>query len=88
LDRAPVAARREVNEIRDIPRGDPQTERVARDGGAVEKLRVRPHRGDGRHLIYGHLRRWGRTDNGQEHRVRVVSDSFVGRRFAAGCHDI
>ena len=41
----------EIDEVGHVAGGDPQAERVTLDRGAVEELRVRPHRRDGRHLV-------------------------------------
>src|SRR5262249_40352225 len=77
-----------INEIRHVAGGDAQPERVPSDRRAVEELRVRPHRSDGRHLVDGHLRWWRYAQRGQKRDSRVVSASPVRCGFTAGGEEI
>ena len=88
LDRRPPPAGLKINEIGHVARGDLEAERMALDCGAVEKLRVRPHRGDRRHLVDSHFGWRCRTHRCHQRDGRVVSASLVGRRFTAGGDEI
>ena len=67
------AAGLQIDEVRHIARGDAQAERVTLDRRAVEELRVRPDRGDGRHLVDGDIRRGRATKHRQKRDRRIVA---------------
>jgi len=76
-------ARFEVHQVRHVASGDLQTKRVPFDRSVVDELRVRPHRGDGRHLVdhdagyvRGEYRAWviwitGRSGSGNDSGVQA-----------------
>ena len=88
LDHRAQAAGREIHQIGHIPCGDPQAERVPFDRGAVDELRVRPHRGDRRQLVdHDAGRRLAAQHRHQRHAV-VVAVRLVSGGFATLCNQI
>src|SRR3974390_2565354 len=77
-----------INEVRHVATGDLEAKRVALDGRAVEKLRVRPYRCNSGHFIDNDLRRWCCADHGQQRDARVISAPFVSVRYAASGHEV
>ena len=88
LDHRPQAAGREVHQIRHIPCGDPQAERVPFDRGAIDELRVRPHRGDRRQLIDHDAGRRFTAQHRHQRNAVVVAARLVSRGFAALCNQV
>ena len=79
---APLAGL-QIDEIRDVARGDAETERRTLDRRAVEELRVGPDRCDGRHFVDCEVRRGAPAQHRQKRQRRIFARALVDRGDAA-----
>ena len=77
LNSDPPAARLKIDEVRHIAGGDAQAERVTLDRGAVQELRVGPHRRDGCHLVDDNIGRGRVAQHRQQRDGWIIAATFV-----------